>query len=74
MDQVGDPDDGVVVGFTDGVREMLEGLDDELLMQVAVGKLEGYTNQEIADQLGIALRSVVRKMQLIRKKWDTLSQ
>jgi DNA-directed RNA polymerase specialized sigma24 family protein len=36
-------------------------------------KLEGYTNQEIAGQLGIALRAVERKLQLIRQKWESVS-
>jgi DNA-directed RNA polymerase specialized sigma24 family protein len=69
IDQVGDPDPKAVEGFTLEVREMLEGLDDELLHQIAVRKLEGFTNQEIAEQLGIALRAVERKLQLIRQKW-----
>jgi DNA-directed RNA polymerase specialized sigma24 family protein len=69
IDQVADPDPNAVEGFTQEVREMLEGLDDHLLHQIAVRKLEGFTNQEIAGQLGIALRAVERKLQLIRQKW-----
>lgn len=70
IDQVADPDPAIVDGFTQEVREMLEGLDDELLQKIAMKKLEGYTNREIAQQLDIALRAVKRKLQLIRQKWE----
>ena len=56
--------------FTLGVRELLEKLDDDLLRRVALGKLEGYQNLELAHQLGIAERTVERKLQLIRRKWQ----
>jgi DNA-directed RNA polymerase specialized sigma24 family protein len=69
IDQVADPDPNAVEAFTLEVREMLEGLDDHLLHQIAVRKLEGFTNPEIAGQMGIALRAVERKLQLIRHKW-----
>ncbi len=45
-------------------------LTDDTLRQVAQGKLEGYTNQELAERLGIALRAVERKLQLIRRLWS----
>ena len=54
--------------FAGEVREMLDGLGDELLRQIAILKLEGYTNPEVAQRLNIALRSVERKLQLIRDK------
>ncbi len=50
-------------------QELLELLPDESLQHVAVRKLEGYSNREIAVELGIALRSVERKLQCIRTIW-----
>jgi DNA-directed RNA polymerase specialized sigma24 family protein len=43
----------------------------EPLRQVALWKLEGYTNQEIADKqrLNCTERTVERKLELIRKAW-----
>jgi hypothetical protein len=32
-------------------------------------KMEGYTDAEIADRLDCGLRTVVRKLNLIRKAW-----
>ena len=40
------------------------------LRDVAVLKLEGYTNAEIADRHGCAVRSVERKLALIRELWE----
>ena len=45
-------------------------LADDTLRQIARGKLEGYTNQELADQLQLSLRAVERKLQLIRRLWS----
>ena len=46
----------------------LQGLND-LQAQVANLKLEGYTNQEIAEKLGCSLSKVERKLKLIRTSW-----
>lgn len=45
-------------------------LDDDTLRQVATGKLEGYTNAELAKRLGLSLRAVERKLRLIRRLWS----
>ena len=39
------------------------------LRQVAIRRMEGYTTDEIADQLGCARRTVARRLDLIRKIW-----
>jgi DNA-directed RNA polymerase specialized sigma24 family protein len=50
-------------------RQRLAALPDPALREVAVLKLEGYSNQEIAGRIGLGLRSVVRKLDLIRRTW-----
>lgn len=69
IDQVPDPAPAIVDEFTREVRERLDGLNDQLLRTIAVRKLEGCTNQEIAEQLGTSLRAIERKLNLIRQKW-----
>ena len=49
---------------------LLHQLGDEELVQLALWKLEGFTNDEIAAKWGRALRTVERKLQLIRKIWN----
>lgn len=71
---VAEPNSATLELFAGEVREMLDGLGDEVLRQIAILKLEGYTNPEVAQRLEIALRSVERKMLLIRDKWDALRQ
>jgi DNA-directed RNA polymerase specialized sigma24 family protein len=45
-------------------------LDDDRLRQIAECKLEGYTNEEIEERLGLACRSIERKLQRIRQVWE----
>lgn len=48
----------------------LLGLLDESLRTVALWKLEGYTNEEIATKLNCVTTTVERKLARIRKAWD----
>lgn len=52
-------------------QELLCQLDDETLQTVAVAKMEGYTNDEIAEQLGVKTRTVERKLRIIREIWSS---
>ncbi len=51
-------------------QRLLDLLNNATLRQVALWKMEGYLNHEIADQIGCSLRTVERKVQLIRAKWS----
>ena len=50
-------------------ERLLGSLPDPGLRFVAVSKMEGYTNQEIADRLGCCLSTVERRLQVIRRVW-----
>jgi DNA-directed RNA polymerase specialized sigma24 family protein len=50
-------------------ERLLARLDDSSLRQVAIWKLEGYSNEEIARQLDCSIRTVERKLWVIRKRW-----
>ena len=50
-------------------RRLLDRLGDEGLRAVALAKMEGYTNEEIAARLGCVPRTVERKLRMIRKLW-----
>jgi DNA-directed RNA polymerase specialized sigma24 family protein len=50
-------------------RHLLSLLQGANLPQVANMRIEGYTVAEIAEKLGISLRAVERKLQIIRSKW-----
>lgn len=51
-------------------EELLQRLDDETLVGIAVAKLEGYTNEEIAIKLDVRTRTVERKVRTIREIWS----
>ena len=48
--------------------ELLELLEPDL-REIAVLRLSGYTNREIKDITGCPLRSIERRLQLIRTLW-----
>ena len=50
-------------------RRRLDGLGDDTLRAVALWKLEGYTNAEIAARLGCVEQTVERKLRSIRILW-----
>jgi DNA-directed RNA polymerase specialized sigma24 family protein len=49
---------------------LLERLDSPELRSVAMHKVEGYDNEEIAARLGCGLRTVERRLRLIRSIWE----
>jgi DNA-directed RNA polymerase specialized sigma24 family protein len=51
-------------------RRLLDALDNDELRRVALDRMEGYTNDEIADRLGCARRTVARRLDLIKKVWE----
>ncbi len=50
-------------------RRLFDALPDESLRQVAGMRLEGYTDREIAMQLGCCLGTVARRLRTIRTVW-----
>lgn len=55
--------------LTEECRELLDQLGDSALQKVAIMKLQGYTSGEIAEIMGCAIRTVERKLELIRTIW-----
>lgn len=51
-------------------REVIDSLGEEELRRVAVWKMEGYTNEEIAVRLGHSLKTVSNRLKLIRLKLE----
>ena len=58
--------------MADEVQRLIDCLQEEKLQQLAIGKLEGYTNEEMADQLDCSVRTVERMMARIRKSYSLL--
>jgi DNA-directed RNA polymerase specialized sigma24 family protein len=65
-----EPDPEFAAQVAEECRRLLERLGDTTLQAVAVWKMEGHTNEEIAGKLGRSLGTVERKLQLIRRTWQ----
>jgi DNA-directed RNA polymerase specialized sigma24 family protein len=50
-------------------RRLLDRLGDPGLQAVAVAKMQGHSNAEIAARLGVVERTVERRLRVIRKLW-----
>ncbi len=61
------PDLAVLI--TEECRRLLDRLEPDL-QQLAIAKMEGYSNEEIAQQTRRSVRTVERRLQLIRRKWE----
>jgi DNA-directed RNA polymerase specialized sigma24 family protein len=69
--QLADPDDLVqsaLNSFFQGLR--LKQLKSSELQEIVVLKMQGYTNAEIAEQQGCVIRTIERKLKLIRTIWE----
>jgi DNA-directed RNA polymerase specialized sigma24 family protein len=58
----------------DEYEHLMDLLGDDQLRAVAVRKMEGYTNEEIAKELNVVLRTVERKLNTIRSLWEREEQ
>ena len=64
-----EPDPALAVQVAEECRRLLGRLDDAALQTLALMKMEGYTNDELAARMGWGLRTVERKLRLIRTLW-----
>jgi DNA-directed RNA polymerase specialized sigma24 family protein len=71
LDQVvaAEPTPEFAAMLADECARRLDGLPDDSLRRVALLKMEGHGNDEIAVELGCSLRTVARKLEVIRKSW-----
>src|SRR3954465_15888330 len=54
----------------EGIESLVAALGDETLRTIAQRKLEGYENEEIAKELNVSVRTLVRKLARIRQEWE----
>lgn len=72
-DEVPGPDADPALGavVADQIRALFDRLGADDLRQIAQLKLDGYTNEEIAARLDCTVRTVCRRIALIRDIWET---
>jgi DNA-directed RNA polymerase specialized sigma24 family protein len=65
-----EPTPAFAVQVAEECQRLLGLLDGDGLRDVALAKMEGYTNDEIAARLGCVPRTVERKLRMIRRLWQ----
>lgn len=66
-----EPSPELMIQLDDQLQRLLASLDDDRLRQVALSVLAGDSRPETAEKLGLSLRSIERKVALIRDAWRT---
>lgn len=72
-----DPDPSFALQLADELQYLLSELEnagDISLKPIALLKMEGWTNPEIAEQLGCTRRTIERKLLLISSLWGSASE
>src|SRR5205085_11610217 len=64
-----EPTPELAVEVAEECRRLLGRLNDAALQSLALLKMEGYTNGELAARLGCGQRTIERKLRLIRTLW-----
>lgn len=66
----GEPSPEFSLQLAEELERLLALLNDSNLRSVALWKMEGYTSAEIAPKLNCTVRTVERKLRLIRQLWE----
>ncbi len=69
-----DPDPAFAAMVADEFRALLDRLEDPQLKQIALRKMEGFTNEELAAELNCTVRTIGRRLALIRDLWQGESE
>jgi DNA-directed RNA polymerase specialized sigma24 family protein len=65
-----EPSPAFAAEVAEACRRLLERLENDELRSIALWKMEGYSNEEIAAKLGCVPRTVERKLAVIRGLWQ----
>lgn len=66
-----EPDPAFAAQLAEEFQLLMDRLADDRLRELALLKLEGYSNEEIAEKLACSLRTVTRRLTVIRRIWET---
>ncbi len=64
-----EPGPEYVAAFNEQLARALQRLAEPLTREIALLRMEGYENREIADRLAISVSSVERKLRVVREVW-----
>lgn len=65
-----EPTPDFAVMLAEDLQQRIASLPQPLMRDICLWKMEGFTNDEIAERLDCTTRTVERKLELIRKHWE----
>jgi DNA-directed RNA polymerase specialized sigma24 family protein len=65
-----EPSPFLVAQFAEHYERLMRELPDAALAEIAVLRMEGYSNAEIAIRVGKTERTIERKLNLVRRIWE----
>jgi len=65
-----EPTPADAAALADDYQRLFAKLDDPVLKTIALRKLEGFSSEEIAAELKVSVRTVDRKLGLVRAVWE----
>ena len=65
-----EPSPDFVVAIREQFDRLIGLLEEDELKQIAIAKLEGYSIKEISERTNRSIRTIERRLHLIRKKFD----
>ena len=68
-----EPNPETAAMIRDQFQELLDSLSDPTLRQIALWRMDGLSNVEIAREMGCVVRTVERKIERIRLIWEEIS-
>ena len=60
--------------FSEEFENLMNALSDDTQRTIAILRIEGYSVAEMAERVGCAVRTVERKLNLIRRTWSEILQ
>jgi len=70
VDKSDDPAKFVEIEMT--CRELISALPDDNFREIALMRLAGFSNQEISAKFGCSVRTIDRKLVIVREVWNSL--
>jgi DNA-directed RNA polymerase specialized sigma24 family protein len=65
-----EPDPAFAAQVAEECQRLLTQLSDDGLRTIALRKMEGYTNEEVAAEMSCSVPTVERRLRLIRREWE----
>jgi len=69
-----EPEPALAAEIVETFRQLMDCLENDEFRIVAQGKLEGYTNEEIASHINKSLPTVERRLKAIRDRWRQFAE